>query len=297
MQQALFDLPTPTAAVVPPRATGPARRHAVPAEAQQRWWRLQGRARRDGRAVEPLLVNPRLMARIDVPRCPVSREPVAPRSRQVVPLNASADVAAGHLATMGPLAAAAASAVADWTAAWALADRLAREGGQVEGLGASAWRRLAVLKSFVQPLSPAQAAALPLHVLPPARLRVLSPVQSLQVVMTLALTASDRVERLMALVDAAGGAELRATARVFVLTLLARCPADLGALSADGQRTALEDLWGDDLLQKRWQRLAGRLEDAPARAWLRRARALWADDRRWRPLSAEQATDGWALDR
>jgi hypothetical protein len=298
MQQALFDLPDPPMpTVAPPAGTArrPSRRSAVAADAQQRWWRLQGRARREGRAVEPLLVTPRLMARIDAASCPVTREPMAPRSRQAVPLRDDADVAAGHLATLGPVAAAAVAAGPDWAGAWALAEQLARDGGQARGLGAADWRRLAVLKSFVQPLTPAQAATLPLCVLPPPRLRVLSPVQSLQVVMTLALTTANRVDRLMALIDSAGDAEPRVTARVFVLTLLARCPSGLDLASPACQRTALEDLWGDELLQRRWHRLAGRLDDAQAGAWLRRARALWADDRRWRPLAAEVATQGWSL--
>jgi len=298
MQQALFDLPDlPMPAAAPGAGTArrPPRRSAVPADAQQRWWRLQGRARREGRAVEPLLVTPRLMARIDATTCPVMREPMAPRSRQAVPLRHDADVAAGHLVTLGPVAAAAAAACPDWAGAWAMAEQLARDGGQAQGLGAQAWRRLAVLKSFVQPLTPAQAATLPLCVLPPARLRVLSPVQSLQVVMTLALTAADRVDRLMALIDSAGDPDLRVTARVFALTLLARCPPGLEALASAAQRTALEDLWDDELLLRRWHRLAGRLDDAQAGAWLRRARSLWADERRWRPVAADVVTQGWSL--
>lgn len=254
----------------------------------QRWWRLQGQARRRGRSVEPLLVTPRFLSRIDVHACPVTREPLAARSAVVVALRDDAAIAAGHMATLGPVAAAAPAGA--WTAAWATAEALAGQPGAAlqHGLDATAWRRLAVLRSFVQPLAPAQAAALPLLVLPPPRLRVLSPIQGLQVATTLVLREPDRAARLMRLADAAAGEDLRLALRVYALTLVARCP-------AVPDRRALEDLWTDPLLQRRWQRLALRLGDADAEALLLRARRTRLLGGGWRPLDAGFAVDGWEL--
>jgi hypothetical protein len=286
MQQALFD-------ILPP-----------PAVPVQRWWRLHGDARRRGRAVEPLLVTPRFLARIDSTRCPVTREAIAPRSARVLSLRPDATVAAGHLVTVGPAAAHACAADPEggWAAAWARAEALddARTAAAdpvtpASGLDAAAWRRLAVLRSFVQPLTPAQAAGLPLLVLPPRRLRVLSPVQSLQVAMTLALRGPDRASRLARVALAVHDEDLRLALRVFLLTLIARCPAELDARTGPAGGEALEDLWQDPLLQRRWQRLALRLTDAEALALLARARRQRLLGAGWRPLAAEDAVDGWDL--
>lgn len=286
MQQSLFEsLPTPS---TPDR-------HAA-----QRWWRLQGAARRAGRRVEPLLVTPRFVDRIHSAQCPVTRAPLGPRSAVTVPLRDDAAVAAGHLVTLSPAAAAAAADGGTWSQAWAVADNLADgmtnpQGAQVHGLDAAAWRRLAVLRSFVQPLSPAQAAGLPLLVLPPNRLRVLSPVQGLQVVVTLALQGPDRARRLLQLARLGPDEDTRMALRVFVLTLLARCPAYTETLAGPAGRLALEDLWLDALLQRRWQRLASRLTDADALDLLARARHQRLLGTGWRPLEPGFAVDGWDL--
>jgi hypothetical protein len=277
MQQALFD----TALLpLPPAATQPA---------AQRWWRLQGDARRSGRGVEPLLVTPRFVARIDSRCCPVQRTPLGPRSALVVALRDDATLAAGHLVTLSPVAAAAEAG--SWQAAWARAEHPAEQ----DPMDAAAWRRLAVLRSFVQPLTPAEVARLPLHVLPPNRLRVLSPVQGLQVAATLALRGADRAVRLVQLAALARDEDTRLALRVFVLTLLARCPADLDRLDPAAARQALEDLWADALLQRRWARLALRLADAEAQSLLLRARRARLFGHGWRPLDPGFAVDGWDL--
>lgn len=286
MQQALFE-------------TVPAQQMPSPPPIQ-RWWRLQGQARRTGRRVEPLLVTPRFMACIDAASCPVTREPLRPRSAVVVPLRVDAAVAAGHLATLGPVAAAAATDAVGggrWADAWAMAQRLEAENpaSTHAGMNASAWRRLAVMRSFVHPLSPAEAGALPLLALPTNRLRVLSPIQGLQVAATLALRGSDRSVRLVQLAGLAGTEDTRLAMRVFVLTLVARCPAELDAMKPTEQRQALEDLWTDPLLQRRWQRLALRLSDEEAESLLLRARRARLLGAGWRPLDAGFAVDGWEL--
>ncbi|MDH4051836.1 MAG: hypothetical protein OEU93_09670 [Rubrivivax sp.] len=292
-QQALFD-----PALLPPLAPAalPAGRATV---ARQRWWRLQGEARHRGRKVEPVLVTPGLLARIDVPDCPVTRSPMDGRGVHVVALRADAAVAAGHLASLGARAAAAAEGVAagGWQAAWATAARLAGEPGaaRAQGLCAAEWHRLAVLCSFVHPLTPAQAGALPLHVLPPPRLRVLSPVQALQVALTLALGGAEPARPLNHLVSLGRGSDLKDALRVFVLTLLARRPVGLESLAVGARRRVLEDLWDDPLLGRRWQRLASRLDDAQAHRLLSGARSQNLLGGGWRLMDADAAVDGWDL--
>lgn len=268
-------------------------------QARQRWWQLQGQARRRGRAVEPVLVTPHFLSRLDTRTCPVTRQPLASRDARVVALRADADVAAGHLALLGPAAAEALDARPGWRAAWATAERLAAAdgagGGRELGLDATAWRRLAVLQAFVQPLAPAQAAWLPLLVLPPRRLRVLGATQALQVALTLALTAPGAARRLSGLAELAPDEGTRQALRVFVLTLLARSPRDLAGQAPASRRQALEDLWADPLLQHRWLRLAGRLDDATATRLLRQGRRQGALPGPWRPMDDEAAVDGWGL--
>ena len=122
MQQALFEsLPSRSA----PQPVAPARAPAqvqASVQAQVRWWRLQGAARRAGRPVEPLLVTPRFLARIAVSHCPFTREPLSGRDAQVLALHPQASVAAGHLVTLGALAASARPG--SWTDAWAAAEQM-----------------------------------------------------------------------------------------------------------------------------------------------------------------------------
>jgi hypothetical protein len=308
MQTSLFDAPVLPAATATANAAGTVapcgtvtlRRRRADADPLQRWWRLQGRARRAGQAVEPLLVTPDFLARIDVPCCPVTREPIGRSTAQVLPLRDDASVAAGHLATVG--ARAAAAPAGRWTDAWAEADRQGAAGAgnpdrgdPTTTLDSRQWRRLALLRAFVSPLTPAQAAVLPLLVLPPPRLRVLSPVQGLQAALTLALQAPQRATVLGGLADSIADGDRRQALRVFVLTLLARCPNDLASHDDWAQRHALEDLWHDPLLARRWERLALRLDEAAAELLLATLQRALGGARRWRALPAVDAVDGWDL--
>ena len=57
----------------------------------------------------------------------------------------------------------------------------------------------------------------------------------------------------------------------------------------------MEDSWADVLVNRRWQRLALRLSEAQCEQLLQRAtrRGLAPEGSRW--LSADAATEGWAL--
>jgi hypothetical protein len=81
----------------------------------------------------------------------------------------------------------------------------------------------------------------------------------------------------------------------FMLTLLARRVA-AGKIANDvDERRAVEDMWLDPLVQRRWQRLALRLSEADCKRIGRIAaeRGLASSGIRW--LGTEAATDGWAL--
>ena len=297
-----------------------------PTAAARQWLALRLQAWQHGQAFEDVQVNPAFLARIDTERCPVRRVPLLLRSgtaddATVVRLNAQAAYAAGNLAVVSaPVAAALASN--DWTQAQAIADRLAETGRgasgpstgaaagvgadtgagtgtgeamQVAGLDAAAWQRVAVLASFTTPLPHAQAALLALRVLPPNRVRVINPVQALQVVLTQQFSAAGYARRLLGLAALKPTNETRQAFQIFMHTMLARRLGVGPTLTPQALRHALEDTWADPLVNRRWQRLALRLDAAGCEQLLQRAarRHLVVGGSRW--VSAETATEGWAL--
>jgi hypothetical protein len=267
--------------------------------AVRQWLALRLQAWRQGAPFEDQQVNPAFLARIDADICPVSRVPLMLCTRQaddatVLRLNSAAAYAAGNLAVVSQQVAAA-WGQGDWQAARAQADGLAAAGGSCHGLDADGWLRLVVLASFATPLPHAQAALLPLRLLPPNRVRVINPVQALQVMLTLQFSQAGYARRLLGLSALVPGSEARQAFQIFMHTLLARRLAVGPQPTALQLRQALEDTWGDALVQRRWQRLAQRLDAAACELLLQRAsrRGLVVGGSRW--LSADAATDGWAL--
>ena len=167
--------------------------------------------------------------------------------------------------------------------------------GQPGALSDDESARLAVLASFAMPLPHAQAALLALRVLPPNRVRVINPAQALQVMLTLQLTQAGYARRLLALAALMPGSEVRQAFQIFMHTLLARRLSAGQVPSALALRRAMEDSWADALVNRRWQRLASRLDAADCERLLQRAgqRGLAVGGSRW--LSTDGATDGWAL--
>ena len=116
--------------------------------------------------------------------------------------------AAGNLAVMSTRANRAKAAYGvDDAMAFVRADRGRAGSGQIDGLNAEQWARIAVLTSFATPMPHAKAANLPLLVLPPNRLRVLNPVQSLQVMLSLQFTRAGHARRCAALAGLMPSAE------------------------------------------------------------------------------------------
>jgi hypothetical protein len=284
-----------------------------PTVATRQWLALRLQAWQRGDAFEDVQVNPAFLARIDTEHCPVRRVPLllcsgSADDATVARLNTRAAYAAGNLAVVSaPVAAALASC--DWAQAAAIADRLAETGRgadglstgtaeavQVDGLDAAAWQRAAVLASFTTPLPHAQAALLPLRVLPPNRVRVINPVQALQVVLTQQFSAAGYARRLLGLAALMPSQETRQAFQIFMHTVLARRLGVGPTPTAQALRQALEDTWADPLVNRRWQRLALRLDAADCERLLQRAarRQLVVGGSRW--VSTETATEGWALD-
>ena len=253
--------------------------------AVRQWLALRLQAWQQCQAFEGVQVNPSFLARIDAVDCPVSRQLMTlaanlPGDATVTRLNPAAAYAAGNLVVLSQRVAAAADAPAD----------------AVTGLSADEQARLAVLRSFATPLPHAQAALLALRVLPPNRVRVINPVQALQVMLTLQFLQAGYARRLLGLAVLMPSSETRQAFQIFMHTLLARrLSAGQGATPADTRR-AMEDSWADVLVNRRWQRLASRLTAADCELLLQRAsqRGLVVGGSRW--VSPECATEGWALE-
>ena len=268
----------------------------------RKWLQLRLGAWLRGRAFEGTQVNPAFLRRIDVAHCPITREVLTHGTGELSDASVDrvcnrAGYAAGNLAVMSARANRAKGACG-FAEAMAFARRLELDGGsgQVGGLAAAAWARIGVLASFVTPMPHGQAAALPLLVLPPRRLRVLNPAQSLQVMLSLQLGSPGHARRCAALAGLMPSAETRHALESFMHTLLARRVA-AGRLACDmAERRALEDLWRDPLVNQRWQRLALRLTAGECEAISHKAadRGLAGPGVRWLP--AEAATEGWALE-
>lgn len=216
----------------------------------RKWLQLRLHAWLRGRAFETVQVTPAFLKQIDVTHCPVTREPLThatgtPSDASVDRVCNDAGYAAGNLAVMSTRANRAKAAYG-WADAMAFVRQIERGRlGRIDGLDAAGWARLAVLMSFATPLQHAQAASLPLLLLPPPRLRLLNPVQALQVLLTLAFARDGYARRVGAFAELMPDADTRHELRLFMHTLLARRivagrSADGTAAAGDG-RTALDD--------------------------------------------------------
>ena len=151
--------------------------------ATRQWLQLRLLAWRRGVPFEGQQVTPHYLAQIHAQCCPVMRQPLggAPTdaaAAQVERLNPDATYAAGNLAVLSRQAALARDGVGVLEAV-RRARRSEASGAAESGLDASGWWRLAALRSYATPLPFADAAHLPLAVLPPNRVCLLNVVQGL----------------------------------------------------------------------------------------------------------------------
>lgn len=267
----------------------------------RKWLQLRLGAWLRGRSFEGTQVNPAFLRQIDVPVCPITREALTlgagePSDASIDRLFNDAGYAAGNLAVMSTRANRAKSGYGSDDAMSFVKQIEGSTLGQIDGLSAEHWARIAVLTSFVTRMAHARAAALPLLVLPPNRLRLLNPVQSLQVVLSLQFTHPDHGPRVAALARLMPTADARQAFNPFMLTLLARRVAAGRITETVDERRVVEDMWKDPLVQRRWQRLALRLTAADCERIGRVAADHGLAGRGVCWFGAERATEGWALE-
>jgi hypothetical protein len=259
-----------------------------------------------GLSFEHQAVTPHLLRQLRGATCPVTRAPLAASgqpagtaaSAGLTRLCLGAGYAAGNLAQLSATALQA-RAQLGWEAAWRRAQvrSLAATDAAGSGLRPAEWARLAVLLSLATPLDHTQAARLPLLVLPPARVRVLNPVQGLQVVLTLQLRRSGYSRRLNDIAPLLPSDETRKAFKTFMFTLLAKRLA-AGRPGPDQAAThrALEDAWAQPEVLRAWMQLSLRLNAVQCEQLLERMEARGLIDAACRRLSPEAAVDGWALE-
>ncbi|MGQ3052755.1 MAG: hypothetical protein ACT6S0_13300 [Roseateles sp.] len=266
----------------------------TPASPQvERWLALRTHAWARGRSFEDIQLTPHHLAQLDTTHCPITRDLLGDDSRSIDRVRDDAGYAAGNLAVMSRRANRAKGqrghqALGDMAASCA-AGPITRIGGLTQ----ADWERLAVLSSFVTPLSHEDAAQIPLRVLPPNRLRLFNPIQALQALVTRQLATpgwSARLSRLEALLPTDA---LRSDFNRFLLALAPRVLAANELQEPHQIRWALEDAWALPLVLKRWSRFALQLTPEQAESLVERAAA-----KKLCPVHIQRhddATDGWAL--
>jgi hypothetical protein len=256
------------------------------------WLALRTHAWARGRSYEDVQLTPHHLAQLDTTHCPITRDLLGDDNRSIDRVRDDAGYAAGNLAVMSQRANRAKGsrgrqALMDMAGSCA-AGPITRIGG----LDEAQWQRLAVLSSFVTPLSHEEAAQIPLRVLPPNRLRLFNPIQALQALVTRQLATpgwSARLSRLEALLPTDA---LRSDFNRFLLALAPRVLAAAELQQPHEIRWALEDAWTLPLVQKRWTRFALQLTPAQAEALVDRAVA-----KKLCPVHVQRhddGTDGWA---
>jgi hypothetical protein len=257
----------------------------------RRWLALRLAAWLKGRSFEEVQVTPNYLQQIAVTHCPITRETLTEEQASIDRVRNDAGYAAGNLVMMSQRANQAKGA-SDFAAACEHAAIEERS----QGLTAAQWQRVAVLESFVTELPHAQAAQLPLSVLPPNRLRLFNPIQALQTLVTRQFMQagwSQRLARLQALMPEATQGDFNR----FVLALAPRVLAAGKEADAMTLRWALEDAWTLDLVQKRWTRFALLLDAATAERLVQRATQMQLSPTHVQQHDAPTATEGWALER
>lgn len=272
------------------------RRTLKPSRHTALWLQLRTHAWARGRSFENVQLTPNYLQQIATDFCPIRRQALGAQA-SVDRVRDDAGYAAGNLAMMSREA-----NTAKATHDWASASELARSVTQgpiqrIAGLGQAEWQRVAVLCSFVTALPHEEAARIPLHVLPPNRLRLFNPIQALQALVTRQLATpgwSARLARLEALLP---NETLKTDFNRFVLALAPRVLRAQDSNEPQQIRWALEDAWSQPLLQQRWTRFALQLTAAQAEALVQKAAA-----KRLCPMHVQRhpdprATEGWAIER
>ncbi|MBX3603830.1 MAG: hypothetical protein KF788_01085 [Piscinibacter sp.] len=267
----------------------------------RKWLQLRLHAWLRGRSVELVQVTPKYLQQIEASHCPVTR--VALSTGTLEGSDASVDrvrndaaYAAGNLALMSTKANHAKGALGFREALRVVRDLESGRIGAAGGLTVAQWARVALLCSFVTPLSHEEASALPMLVFPPNRLRLFNPVQALQGFVGRQLLTpgwSQRMARFEALLPG------KPAWRAFQMFFHALLPRVLEAGRCDEPqraRWAVEDAWRNPLVLQRWTTFARLLTARQCEDLLSRATAKKLATQHIEQIPDAQATDGWQLE-
>ena len=263
----------------------------------RQWLALRTEAWRRGISFEAQQLSANYLAQIHTERCPVRRVTLGGAAGQadaavIDRLNPQAGYAAGNVAVMSQAAAAARQGV-DVVNALRRAHHVQASGEPLAGLDAAAWWRLAALRAFATPLPFHLAAQVPMAVLPPNRVRLLNAPQGLQALLTLQFARPGWSGRARAIADLLPAHTLRHDFNLFIGAMAPRVvEAEAGTLPL---RTALEDAWLNERVQRRWQHVVLSLGEPATLALIERATAHGLAGVRTVQLETAQATEGWAL--
>ena len=266
----------------------------------RKWLQLRLHAWLRGRSVELVQVTPNYLQQIDASHCPITRGALSSATLEATDASVDrvrndAGYAAGNLAVMCTKANHAKGAH-DFRGALGCVQQIeAEQLPGIDGLTVSQWARVAVLCSFVEPLSHEEASALPLLVLPPNRLRLFNPVQALQAFVSQQLLTPGWAQRLSRFEDLLPGKALKRDFKGFFMALLPRVLEGGRLYEAHTARWAVEDAWRASLVQQRWTRFARQLDAAQCEALLLKAAARRLGAGTVVSLADAAATDGWNL--
>ncbi len=273
------------------------RRTLVGGRHTRQWLALRLRAWREGVAFDEQAVTPNYLGQIQSSHCPVLRvalggAPGKADAAVIERINPQAGYAAGNLVVLSAQVAAARQGV-DLQQAVRLARQCESSGESAQGLGSAAWWRVAALTSYAQPLLLAEAAALPLALMPPNRVRLLNAAQGLQALLTQTFASAGWSTRCLALAQRLPAHTPRQDFNLFVGAMAPR------VLEADqaprARRWALEDAWLHERVQRRWQHFILSLGAQGTQALLSAATEMKWPGLRVHAHSAAQATEAWGL--
>ena len=273
------------------------RRTRINNQNTRQWLTLRLRAWREGVLFDEQTLTPNYLGQIQSQHCPVLRTALggasgSPDCAVIERINSQAGYAAGNLVVLSEQAATARRGL-DLRQLVRTARQSETTGEAVQGLGAAAWWRLAALTSFAQPLPLVEAAALPMAVMPPNRVRLLNAAQGLQALLTQTFASKGWSTRCLALAHRLPAHTLRQDFNLFVGAMAPR------VLEADdaprARRLALEDAWLHERVQRRWQHFILSLGEHGTQALLSAAAEMDWPGQRVQTHSAEQATETWGL--
>lgn len=267
----------------------------------RKWLQLRLHAWLRGRSVELVQVTPHYLQQLEASHCPITR--VALSTATLEGSDASVDrvrndagYAAGNLAVMSTKANHAKGALG-----FREAVRLTRdlEIGHIRaagGLTVPQWARVAVLCSFVTPLSHEEASALPMLVFPPNRLRLFNPVQALQAFVGRQLLSPGWAQRLARFEALLPGKPAQRAFRQFFYALLPRVLEAGRTEDPQRARWAVEDAWRNPLVLQRWTFFARLLAPQKCESLLSTASAKKLAPQHIEQIAPERATEGWQLE-